>query len=246
MICNHKESVMKPKTIPYLILVMLIFLTTACGGGSDPAITAESTLVEAASHMSSLAGFEFLLTHTGPIVYIDTERTTEFLQAGGNFVSPDQALTTVKVGALGLVLEITVISIGDTQWGTNPLTGAFQELSETYIYKPTQYLDPENGFFPKLGSELTELVLVGEEELEEMPGLKLQHMTANLPGEVIFEISNGLMDAGTLQVDIWLDPGTSEIHRVTLTDPSAAAEEERSVWQFDFWSFGETVEITAP
>ena len=237
---------MKSKKFLYLLLAVLVFVTTACGGSKEPVITAESTLASAASHMSSLAGFEFLLSHTGPTVYVDTEGTTELLQAGGNFVSPDQAQTTVKVGAIGLVVEVTVISIGDTQWGTNPLTGAFQELSETYIYKPIQYLDTENGFFPKLGSELTELVLVGEEELEEMPGLKLQHMTANLPGEVIFEISNGLMDAGTLQVDIWLDPGTSEIHRVMLTDPSAAAEEENSIWQFDFWSFGETIEITAP
>ncbi|MEE8356420.1 MAG: hypothetical protein V3R33_03840 [Anaerolineales bacterium] len=39
---------MKPKTIPYLILVMLIFLTIACGGGGEPEITPEMVLPDPA------------------------------------------------------------------------------------------------------------------------------------------------------------------------------------------------------
>lgn len=227
------------------ILITLAILAAGCGGGGEGAETPESILESSVAHMSSLAGFEFQLDHTGPVVYIDPDKTVEFSQAAGHYVSPDKALTKVKITAMGMVVEITVISLQDIQWGSNPLSGAFQELDPSYLLQPTQYLDPTAGFFPSLGSGTYELVLVGEEELEEMPGLSLTHLSGLIPGSVISTVSNGLIVVESLSADMWVDATAGEIHRVVLTD-LAAEGEEASTWQFDFWSFGETIEITAP
>jgi hypothetical protein len=133
----------------------------------------------------------------------------------------------------------------DIQWATNPLTGVYQELPDEYLLKPTQYLDPESGFFPSLGDGLADLVLVGEEELESLPGLTLTHLSGTLPGEVILEVSKGLISVASMKGDLWMDPATNEVHRVVLTDTSGG-EETLSVWTFDFWNFGSTIPITAP
>ena len=92
---------------------------------------------------------------------------------------------------------------------------------------------------------MADLVLVGEEELENIPGLTLTHLSGTLPGEVIFEISKGLISIESMQGDLWMDTSTNEVHRVVLSDTSVG-EDASSVWTFDFWSFGSVIPIVAP
>ena len=229
-----------------LIFTIITILAAGCGGSAgEEVITPDMLLADGVTHMASLPGFEFSITQQGPEVYLDADEVVQFGSAVGHYVSPDQAQTTVTITALGMLTEITVISLQDIQWASNPLSGTYQELPDTYLFKPTQYLDPTSGFFPSLGSGLADVVLVGEEELEEMPGLPLTHLSGTVPGEVINEVSKGLINIESMKGDLWMDTATNEVHRVVLTDTSAA-EGEPSVWTFDFWSFGETIEITAP
>jgi lipoprotein LprG len=191
--------------------------------------------------MVSLPGFEFQIKQVGSTVYLDFDETILFNEASGHYVAPDSAQTKIKITAMGLVTEVTLISLQEAQWISNPLTGQYQELPPEYIFKPTQYLDQETGFFPALGSGALELVLVGDEELEEMPGLTLTHISGKIPGEVIAEVSQGLIEIESLAADTWIDRSTNEVHRVVLTDTASETS-----WQFDFWNFGATIEITAP
>jgi hypothetical protein len=231
-----------------LILILSIFAILAAGCGAEPevVITPEMILADGVGHMASLAGFEFSITQTGPMIFLDADEIVQFNTAVGHYVAPDQALTTVTITALGMLTEITVISLPETQWASNPLSGVFQELPDTYLFKPTQYLDPTSGFFPSLGTGTIEVVLEGEEELEEMPGLPLTHLSGTIPGEIIFEISKGLIDIESMSADMWLDTATNEVHRVVLTDQTPGDGADASIWTFDFWSFGEIIEISAP
>ncbi len=232
--------------LPVLIILSFIsILAAGCGVEAEAEITPEMILADGVTYMTGLSGFEFQISQTGPAVFLDPDKTIQFTDAVGHYVSPDKALTTVKIAALGMVAEITVISLQDIQWASNPLSGQFQELPDDYLFKPTQYLDPTNGFFPSLGSGTYDLVLVGEEELEEMPGLALTHLSGSLPGSVITEISKGLINVESMAADMWLDTATNEVHRVVLTE-QASRGPEVSTWTFDFWNFGATIEITAP
>lgn len=234
------------RVLPYLSLMLILaILSAGCGAAGEEVITPETMLANGVTHMAALPGFEFQITMDGAQVYLDPNQTVEFGDAKGHYVSPDQALTTVTITAIGMLTEITVISLQDAQWASNPLTGSFQELPDEYLFKPTQYLDPESGFFPSLGSGLTDLVLVGEEELETIPGLTLTRLSGTLPGEVIFEVSKGLISVDSMAGDLWMDSASNEVHRVVLTDTSGG-ENSTSVWTFDFWNFGATIEITAP
>lgn len=228
-----------------LILALFTVLAAGCIADPEPEITPAMILAEGVTHMASLPGFEFGIAQEGPAVFLDADQVVQFDSAVGHYVSPDQAYTTVTITALGMLTEVTVISLQEIQWASNPLSGVFQELPDTYLFKPTQYLDPNSGFFPSLGSGLADLVIIGEEELEEMPGLPLTHLSGTVPGEVIYEISKGLIDIESMAGDLWMDTATNEVHRVVLTDTSAV-EGEASIWTFDFWSFGDIIEITAP
>lgn len=234
--------------IPVLIIFSLLaILAAGCGGSAgEEVVTPDMILADGVGHMAALPGFEFQITQQGPTVYLDPDKTIEFSDAVGHYVSPDQALTTVTITALGMLTEITVISLQDIQWASNPLSGVYMELPDDYLFKPTQYLDPTAGFFPSLGSGLADVVLEGEEELEEMPGLPLTHLSGTVPGEVINEVSKGLINVESMTGDMWVDTATNEVHRVVLTDQAPGDGADASVWTFDFWSFGEIIEISAP
>jgi len=233
------------RLLPLLLIVSLFtILAAGCAVEKEPEITPAMILADGVTHMAGLPGFEFGISQEGPAVFLDVDETVQFDSAVGHYVAPDQAQTTVTISAMSILAEITVISLQDIQWASNPLSGQFQELPEDYLFKPTQYLDPTSGFFPSLRDGLADLVIVGEEELEEMPGLMLTHLSGTVPGEVILEVSKGLINIESMAGDLWMDTATNEVHRVVLTD--ATAEGEASVWTFDFWSFGETIEITAP
>ncbi len=231
---------------PYLIFILILaILGTGCGAAGGEEITPDVLLANGVTHMAALPGFQFSISQEGLTVYLDADQAVQFNGAEGHYVSPDKALTTVTITALGMLAEIEVISLQEAQWATNILTGAYQELPDEYLFKPTQYLDPESGFFPSLGDGLADLVLVGEEELDNLPGLTLTHLRGTLPGEVISEVSKGLISVESMQGDLWMDPDTNEVHRVVLTDTSGG-ESTSSVWTFDFWSFGSTIPISAP
>lgn len=236
---------MKRSTLYFILLLILSILGAGCGAAGSEEITPDVLLANGVTHMAALPGFQFQITQEGAVVYLDPDQSVKLTNAVGHYVSPDQALTTVTITAMGMLTEIEVISLQEIQWASNPLTGQYQELPDEYLFKPTQYLDPESGFFPSLGDGLADLVLVGEEELEDLPGLTLTHIKGTLPGEVILEVSKGLINVDSMMGDLWMDAGTNEVHRVVLTDTSGG-EEGLSVWTFDFWSFGETIEISAP
>jgi hypothetical protein len=242
---KSKEEIMKRPTLYLILILILAILGTGCGAAGGEEITPDVLLANGVTHMAALPGFQFQITQEGLVVYLDTNQSVEFNGATGHYVSPDKALTTVTITALGMLTEIDVISLQEIQWATNPLTGAWQELPDDYLFKPTQYLDPEAGFFPSLGDGLADLVLVGEEELEELPGLTLTHLSGTLPGEVIVEVSKGLISVDSMKGDLWMDTSTNEVHRVVLTDTSGG-ESGSSVWTFDFWNFGSVIPITAP
>jgi hypothetical protein len=238
---------MKRLILIILILSLFSILAAGCGGSAgEEVVTPDMILADGVTHMAALPGFEFSITQEGPEVFLDADEVVQFGSAVGHYVAPDQALTTVTISALGMLTEITVISLQEIQWASNPLSGVFQELPDTYLFKPTQYLDPTSGFFPSLGSGLADVVLEGEEELEEMPGLPLTHLSGTVPGEVISEVSKGLINVESMAGDMWLDTATNEVYRVVLTDQSPDEGTETSVWTFDFWNFGATIEITAP
>jgi hypothetical protein len=227
---------------PGALLAAAGFLA-ACGRASTPDLAPDAIVSRSAERMRGMPGFHFLIEREGAPAFLDPNETLSFRRAEGEYASPDRVRAAIRVIAPGMVAEISVISIGAIQWETNFLTGEWQELPADWGFNPGVLFDPETGIQAALVEDLSALVIEGTEELEELPGKALYHLHGLLAGERLHTVSYGMIGPNPAEVDLWIDPGTFELHRMVLVEPG---EEEATIWTIDFWDFDEIPEILPP
>ncbi|MCJ7622995.1 MAG: LppX_LprAFG lipoprotein [Anaerolineaceae bacterium] len=225
-------------------LLTILLVLTGCSGTPTPEFTPEEIIFRSAERMKSISGFELLFDRSGASAYLDYEETLSLSKMEGHYDAPDKVRATVRVIAPGFVVDVDVITVGRTQWQTNVFTGEWEQLPEDWGFNPSTLFDPEFGLGAILTADLSDVELLGLEELEEMPGKKLYTISAVLAGENIFDLSNWLIGPDDMDAKIYIDPDTFDLHRTILTEHQGDEELER-IWTIDFWNF-DTVENIEP
>ena len=228
----------------WILALFSLLLLSSCGRSTIQDLPPEEIVQKAAQRMKSLAGFQFLIDRTGSPAYLDVNKTFSFRRAEGYFVSPDKAEATVRVLTPAMVAEIQIIGMGERYWETNVLTGQWMELPPEEGFNPAVLFDPEIGIQPIIETDLMELELLGTDELEEMPGKKLYYIKGKMDGERIFPMSYGLIGPDVMDIQLWVDPQTFDLHRILITQERE--DDEPTLWQVDFWDFDKVIEINPP
>lgn len=228
-----------------LPIVVLASLLASCGRSSLPELTPDQIISSSAERMNGLDGFHYTIDRTGAPAFLDKDETISFRQAEGYYVAPDRSQATVRIITPGLVTEVNVISIGDTQWQTNVMSTQWEQLPPNWGFNPAVLFDPNIGIQSILAADVTELQLLEPEELEEGPEGLLYVLEGSLDGGRIHELSYRLIGPELLEVRLWIVPETFELARAVVTE-SGSGEDEPSVWQVDFSRFDEVVDIEPP
>jgi hypothetical protein len=227
------------------ILFLCLGLLSACGEPAAPELPAEEIIQRSTARMKELPGFHFVIDRSGAPAYLDYTETLSFARAEGDFVAPDRARAEIRIIAPGIVAEIRIVGIGEEYWETNLISGEWSALPPGAGFNPAVLFDPQIGFQPVLESDLTDLALVGIEELEELPGQPLYALTARLRGERIYAMSYEMIGPETMDVKLWIAPQTFELYRAIITEPTDDPANP-TIWQLDFWDFGVTADISPP
>ena len=220
-------------------------LLASCSNAPENLPT-ETIVDNSATYMRSLDGFAFKLDRSGAPVYVDQSGVIAFRSAEGFFVSPDKVQATVKVIAPAIVAEVSVIGIGDLEWETNIFSGEWALVPPEYAFQPAVLFDPVGGIQQALEDYLFDAEMLGLDELEEQPGLTLYHLRGAMGGANVHELTVGLIDEQLLEIELWIAPGTFELHRALIFDPPNVGAEEGTTWQFDFWDFDKVIAIVPP
>ena len=238
---------MKPSTSPRLpsILLLICLTLVACKQPAPETLPPDEIVSRSVERMTNLDSFHFVIDRSGAPAYLDTAETLSFSRAEGDFVAPDRATADIRVIVPGLVAEVSIVGIGDSYWETNLLSGQWQELPAGAGFNPAVLFDPVIGFQPVLESDLSDLHLVGIEELEELPGQKLYYLTGRMAGEHIYSMSYEMIGPQAMDVKLWIAPETFELYRAIITEPTADPADP-SIWQLDFWDFNTPVTIEPP
>jgi hypothetical protein len=224
---------------------LLAGFMSGCGQPQEQ-LSAQEILARSAKRMSSLSGYEFLINRSGEPVFVNVEQKIAFRRAEGQFFAPDRVAANVRVIAPGLVSDVKIISIGDVQWETNFLNGKWQLSDPRYSFNPSLMFDVDKGIPKILANDMEDMMLVGREELVEVPGKSLYAISARIHGESAYTITYGMIDNELLQAKIWVDPQLFDVYRILITDPANSTGQEDTIWQIDFWNFNGNFAIEEP
>lgn len=232
----------------YLWAGLIVFgiLLPGCFNPQLEEIPPNEIVARSAERMSSLKGFEFVVDRSGEPAFLNPDETIAFRRAEGQYVNPNRVFTKVRVIAPGLVAEVQLINIEGEQWETNLLSGEWQPSDTRYTFNPALLFDPNNGIPFILANHLKNLILLGMEEIPEVPGRKLYVIEADMQGEIAYQMTYGMIDKDPLKVKVWVEPNMFDLYRIILVDPAGAGEKESTTWQIDFWNFDSTFEIQKP
>jgi hypothetical protein len=231
------------RTLPFSFLILL--LGASCAKPTPTPLPPGEIIVQATARMKSLSSFHFIIERTGAPAYIDTNNTLALGRAEGDFSSPDKAKGQVRIVATGIVVSFKFTSLGDRYWQTNPLSRKWEEYPTGTFFNPAELFDSEIGLQPILETDLYDLVLEGNKELEEMPGKLLYSITGQLQGARLYQLSWGMIGPDAMGAHLWVDPATFDLHRIELVE-AAAEGGEPTLWKFDFLDFNKPVDIQPP
>ncbi len=227
-------------------LTTLAGILAACRSQVIHQLTPPEIIFQSAEHMKGLAGFDYLIERSGEIVFLNYEETIGFSRAAGQYEAPDNVVANVRLIMPGMISEVKIISINGIQWDTNLLTEKWELTDPLYSFNPSVLFDAENGIQVMLAGDMIDPVLVGLEELKEVPGKKLYAIEAALNGEHAYIMSYGMIDNEALKIKIWVDPNTFDLNRIVIVDPANSDGREATTWQIDFWNFGKKYNIEPP
>lgn len=225
----------------------VFLLLTACRTNTLPELPPAEIVQNAADRMNEMPGFRFDISREGAPAYLDPDNVLSFRRATGAYVAPDKAVATVRVIGPGLITDVDVISIAETQWQTNVATGEWEELPPNWGFNPAVLFDASVGLPTILTNDVSNLQLAEPQNLNESggPDQLLYHLTGDVAGERLYEMSGTLIGPQPVTVELWIAPETFELVRVVVTEPEPAAGEP-SIWQVDFANYGEVVDIQPP
>jgi hypothetical protein len=172
-----------------LVILVLCLLFVSCSEPEPETPSPEEIVIQSAERMSGLPGFQFTIQNSGADVILDEASALALGQAVGYYSAPDKAQAEVNVLTPGFATSVNVISIGDMQWQTNPLTAQWAELPPQWGFNPAALFDGETGIQSILISDLSELELIGAENLEEGPVEELFSISGNLDGSGLVELT---------------------------------------------------------
>ncbi len=226
------------------IICLFVFLS-ACRSATPVPLPAKEIILRSITRLQETSGFHFVIDRSGAPAFLDTENTLSLRRMEGDFVAPDRIRATVRVIAPGFVSDVEVISIGDTQWQTIPLSGTWQQLPPEWGFNPALLFDSSAGLKPILETDLEQLESLGHVELEELPSKRLYALSGRIKGGRIYEITYGLIGPDVMAITLWIVPETFELYRMVISE-DAQAEQETTIWTLDFWDYDQQVEIQPP
>src|SRR5438876_5176202 len=100
-----------------LILLTFLLALSACGGGSPP--SAQQLISNAQAAIQKVTSYHFNLAVDNP----GTGATLVIKSADGDILVPDKLKANADALVLGNVVQVQIITIGDKEYLTDPITG---------------------------------------------------------------------------------------------------------------------------
>lgn len=233
-------------------VAILIAAAVSCGGSgteevtptaaSTPEPTATPVNPQAALEMSGrvmeeTGAFHFRLHHESGSMELTPGLLIEDVE--GDIVKPDTLSLSFKGSAGGIAIRASIITLGESAYMTNPLTGAW-EAGPTGT-SPLGFFDPSLGIAAMM-QEVSQVRLLGA-DLDDRTAYSIAGL---LPASALAPLVGATLEESTVSVEMTIDSRLFYLLEVRIVGHVTLSDDADVVRVITLSAFGEPVSIKAP
>ncbi|WKZ81938.1 MAG: LppX_LprAFG lipoprotein [Acidimicrobiia bacterium] len=214
-------------------LLIALLLVAACGDGATGDLpSATDLLPRAAEAMASVESAEFQMTASGAPVLVTG---LGFVSATGAYVAPDRASAALQMKVGDLTVELATVSVAERTWITEPLTGAWNELTPGTGFNPAIVFGSD-GWVAVLSGGLADAQVTGSRD-----GAYMVEGTAS--AERVDFLTAGLVEGQAVRITLLVDAETSRLRQADFTTDDDAGE---TSWRIVLGPYDGPLTVTPP
>lgn len=234
--------------LPAFLLSMfgLLVILAACSTDSaapTPADTATAAeiLQRASTRLAEIPSAHFTLDVAGE-TFVDTAGAIRLVGAEGDLVRPDKVSVQFQAEVVGRTITIQLITIGDSSWTTNILTGDWEPAPMEFAYRPDILFSTREGIGPVMGA------VTDAQRLEdaEIAGRAAFHIQGQVEQDIVGPLTYYSMRGSPVSVDLWIDRETDDLLRARLAEPPGDGRPQPATWTLDLSHHGDELTIVPP
>lgn len=161
--------------------------------------------------------------------------------ADGDVLMPDKVKASANVLLSGQVVAIELVSIGDTQYITDPITGQWRVVKG--VLNASTLTDPNTGII-SLASKLTNLSAPVDDVVNNVPCWRI---TGLLAAQSLAFLTGGGMPAGTmLKTSVCVGKADGLPYQLSVIGQAATGDTTQTARTFTISNYNESITIAAP
>ena len=170
-----------------------------------------------------------------------TADQVQIRNANGDVVMPDKVKAQATVMLSGQSVSVNLISVGDSQFITDPITGQWRVIKG--VLDPRTLTNPDTGIISLVGKVQN----VSQPVSDTVNAIPCWRISGQLDAKTLAFFTGGGVPAGMmLQTIAYIGKGDSLPYRVSVVGMAAVGDTAQTARTFDISNYNETITISAP
>lgn len=170
-----------------------------------------------------------------------TADQVQIRSANGDVIMPDKVKAQATVILSGQSVSVNLISVGDNQYITDPITGQWRVIKG--VLDPRTLTNPDTGIISLVGKVQN----VSQPVSDVVNNIPCWRVTGQLDAKNLAFFTGGGVPAGTmLQTTAYIGKGDSLPYRLSVVGMASADDSSQTARTFDISNYNEVITISAP
>ncbi len=212
---------------------------TSTSGANIPKPTAQQLLTNLQKNFRAVSSFHvvLLVQNPGPAAPDKIQIRT----ANGDVLLPDKVKAQASVMLSGQAVTVNLISVGDNQFITDPITGQWRVIKG--VLDPRTLTNPDTG----LVSLISKIQHVSTPVSDIANNVPCWRVTGQLAAKnLAFFTGDGVPDGTMLQTNACIGKTDSLPYQVIVTGQAAPGDTTQTAYNFAMSNYNESLSINAP
>lgn len=211
--------------------------TTTLAVGPKP--TTKQLLATMTKNFRSVTAFHVVMSVNNPGTV--TSDQVQIRSANGDVVMPDKVKAQATVILSGQSVTVNLISVGDNQFITDPITGQWRVIKG--VLDPRTLTNPDTGIL----SLVNKVQNVSQPTADSVNGTQCWRVTGQLDAKYLAFFTGGGVPAGTmLQTSACIGKSDALPYQLIVTGEAAVGDTANTSRTFVISNYNESISITAP